>query len=158
MMGGNIKSLDAIPLANSDQVALGRRLGIDCSGKTVTVAWAMIEDVIQRDFWGNAIMQYPTQKQIELASKFGYDISALSRRIGTAIIGDIMLQLNIDAIAEQNLEPGVAVTYKDDILAKQMVISSIKDDGRVYFKGGDGQSAWARNLCKLISGAMIRGS
>jgi hypothetical protein len=149
MMGGNIKSLDAIPIASSDQVTLGRRLGIDFSGKTVSVAWAMIEDVIQKEFWGNTTLGSPTQKQIELAFKFGYDISTLSKRVGTAIIGDIMRQLNLEAIAEQKLEPGMVVTNKYDVLATRMVISSIAEDGTVFFRGGNGRHAWARNLCKV---------
>jgi hypothetical protein len=79
----------------------------------------------------------------------GATASALSSRIGTAIIGDIMLQLNLETIAEQKLEPGVAVTNKYDILARRMVISSIADDGTVFFKGGNGRHAWARNLYKV---------
>ena len=79
MVAARPKPLDRVALASVEQVTFGKRLGIDCSGKSVAVSWAMIEDVTQREFWGEVTARAPSQKQIELAAKFGYDISTASR-------------------------------------------------------------------------------
>ena len=60
-----------------------------------------------------------------------------------------MFQLNLEAISEQGLAPMVAVTNKYDMLYRCFVISSIADDGAVYFKGGNGSRAWSRNLVRV---------
>jgi hypothetical protein len=108
----------------------------------------MIEDVIQRDFLGKDALGVPTAKQIELAAKFGHDISMATRRVGNAVIDDLMRQLNREAISEQKLEAGVAVINKHDQLRSKLIISSIADDGTVYFRGGNGGRAWARSLIR----------
>jgi len=144
------KVLDRIPMVSNAQVAFGRRLGVDCSEKSVSVAWAMIEDVIQQDFWGAAELHVPTPKQIALAAKFGHDISNSSRRVGAAVIADLMHQLNLDAISEQGLSPGVMVVNKYDSFDRRLVISSIAEDGTVYFKGGNGNRAGHEISSELI--------
>jgi hypothetical protein len=130
------------------QIQFGRRIGLDLAGKTVGVARAMIEDAIYCQFYGRNDLGAPTLKQIELARKFGHDISTVSRRVGDAIIDDIMTQLNIEAIASQRLAPDVVVTNKHDQLGRKFVISSITEDGTVYFRGGNGAKAWARSLIR----------
>ena len=139
-------ALDHVSTVGEAQVAFGNRLGIDLSGKSVGVARAMIEDVIERDFSGETNLGSPTAKQISLAAKFGFDISPMTRRVGNAVIDDIMFQLNKDAICSEGLRPGVEVINKHDIFRRRMVISSIADDGTVYFRGGNGMKAWARSL------------
>ena len=59
-----------------------------------------------------------------------------------------MTQLNLEFIASQRLAPGVAVTNKHDQLNRTFVISSITEDGTVYFRGGNGAKAWARSLLR----------
>jgi hypothetical protein len=130
------------------QIQFGRRVGLDLAGKSVSVARAMIEDAIHCQFYGRNDLGEPTPKQIELARKFGHDISTVSRRVGDATIDDIMTQLNREAIASQGLAPGVVVTNKHDLLGRKIVISSIKEDGTVYFRGGNGGKAWARSLIR----------
>jgi hypothetical protein len=58
------KQLDRIPIVTASQIEFGKRIGIDCSNKTVEVAWAMIEDVISRDFWRIYDTGVPTEKKI----------------------------------------------------------------------------------------------
>ena len=108
----------------------------------------MIEDAIQRDFLMDEDLGSPTPKQIELAAKFQRNISDTSRRVGNAIINDLMTELNHDAIGREGLAPGVVVINKHDILKIKHVISSIADDGTVYFRGGNGAKAWARSLIR----------
>ncbi len=108
----------------------------------------MIEDAIQRDFLLDQDLGAPTPKQIELAAKFQWDISGTSRRVGNAIINDLMTDLNHEAIRREKLAPGVVVINKHDQLMIKHVISSITDDGTVYFRGGNGAKAWARSLVR----------
>ncbi|MFZ1962875.1 MAG: hypothetical protein WAU78_05295 [Roseiarcus sp.] len=142
------KALDQIATVNEPQRAFGNRLGVDISGRSLGVAAAMIDDALQRDFWGKADLGAPTTKQVALAAKFGHDISEATRRVGNAIIDDFMLQLNREAICKQNLEPGAAVINEHDRLRRTQIISSIADNGTVYFRGGNGAKAWARNLLR----------
>ena len=131
------------------QVEFGRRLGLDLAGKTIGVARAMIEDAIDSGFYGRRELGAPTPKQIELARKFSRDISTATRRVGDAVIDDVLTQLNHDAILSQCLARDVAVINKHDQLRRRLVISSITEDGTVYFRGGNGAKAWARSLIRI---------
>jgi hypothetical protein len=131
------------------QIEFGKRLGLELGGQSVGVAYAMIEDAIQRTFFGKNDLGAPTVKQIELAKKFGLDIADATRSVGDAVIADIMFRLNQEAIAEQKLTPGTNVVNKHDLLKRVLTISSIAEDGTVYFKGGNGARAWARGLTRI---------
>jgi hypothetical protein len=61
-----------------------------------------------------------------------------------------MFRLNQEAIAEQKLTPGTNVVNKHDLLKRVLTISSIAEDGTVYFKGGNGARAWARSSLTRI--------
>ena len=143
-----MKALTKIQKVSEKQVAFGRKLGIDLSNGTIRVAVAKIEDLVDQNYWERELRK-PTEKQIELATKFGYDISRETHREGSAVIDNIMEQLNLESIDEQNLRPGDAVINKWDSLCHEYVISTIRDDGLVFFKGGNGKRAWARNLIKV---------
>ncbi|SRR5258706_119282 len=142
------KSLDKVPKVNQAQISFGKGLGLDLSGATVGVAWSMIEDKTRREFWAVQDLGTPTSKQIELAAKFGYGISSLTRGVADAVIDDIMLQLNLESISNQGLAPGVLVRHKSGEWRCPIAISSITEDGTVYLKGGQGHRAWARSLVR----------
>lgn len=131
------------------QIEFGHRLGIDLSGRSINVALAMIEDSIDTQFHGRNDLGAPTPKQVQLALRFGQDISAVSRRVGNAIVDDILTTLNHEAIVSQCLAPDVVVVNKHDTLARKRVISSIREDGTVYLRGGNGARTWARNLVRV---------
>jgi hypothetical protein len=135
-------------LVTEAQIIFGKRLGLDLSGKPVGEAKAMIFDVIERDFHGTTDLGTPTPKQIALAAKFQRDIAGATRRVGDAVINDLMIDLNYQAIEREKLAPGVVVINRHDPLRKRHVISSINDDGTVYFRGGQGKKAWARSLIR----------
>ncbi len=137
-----------IPKVNTIQIEFCKKLGLDVKHDTISVAIAKIEDCIQQLFWGNSDIGSPSEKQKQLALQFGIDISSTSNRVWNAIIDDIMNQLNVNSIKSQNLHSGVNVIKRNDHFKTIYVISSIKD-GTVYFKGGNGQKAWARNLIRL---------
>jgi hypothetical protein len=115
------------------QIQFGRRIGLDLAGKSVGVARAMIEDAIHCQFYGRNDLGKATPKQIELARKFGHDISTVSRRVGDAIIDDIMTQLNLEAIASQCLAPDVVVTNKHDHLGGNSLFPQSQRTGRSIF-------------------------
>ena len=75
----------------------------------------------------------------------------MSRREGNAVIDDLMTELNHEAIESEGLAPGVAVVNIYDIVGRTFVISSIHPDGTVYFRGGNGQRAWARSLQRVMA-------
>jgi hypothetical protein len=134
---------------NEAQVAFGQRLRLDLNGKSVGEALAMIHDAIQLDFFADPELGSPTIKQIKLAAKLQRDISGVSRRVADAIIADLMSDLNHEAIKREGLAPDVTVINKHDSLRRKLVISSITDEGTVYFRGGNG--AKARSLVRTES-------
>jgi hypothetical protein len=144
-----MKKLKYIQYVNEEQVKFCREIGINVAGCTVLLARAKLEDIIDVRFEGQHDLGRPTEKQEKLAATFGYDISRHTRREGEAVIFDIMTELNLESINEQNLVPGVAVINQWDQLQQVEIISSIKKDGTVFFKGGNGKRAWARNLRKV---------
>jgi|SRR6185312_3455828 len=138
--------LSKVQVTNAAQVAFGKKLGLDLEGTSVGVARAEIDDVLAAGFYGESELGRPSPKQCALAEKFGFDISGMSKGVGSAVIDDIMHQLNMEAIEKHRLAPGVAVRHPGRPYDRNLVISSVAPDGTVYFKGGNGQRAWARSL------------
>lgn len=135
-------------------MSFGKQLGLDLRGCTVSVAAARIEVAIDEGFHGSVDERRPTEKQIAFAAKFGYDISNLGRKIADAVVGDLMTELDLEAIETENLAPGVTVVHIHDPKARPLVISSIADDGTVYLKGPD--MARARNLRRKADGRVAK--
>jgi hypothetical protein len=142
------KKLTHIPLINESQIAFGARLGINLVGCSLRVAGAHIEDCIRSKFYGENPL-HATEKQIKLATKFGHDITAATRRVAHAVIADIMEQLDRETITTEGLAPGITVTNIHDKYPMRYVISSIQPDLLVYFKGGNGKKAFARSLKRV---------
>jgi hypothetical protein len=134
---------------NEQQIAVGLRLGLDLRGRSVRVASAMIGDFLMTHFWGVSERGQPSLRQRELAEEFGFDISGLSKGVGSAVIDDIMDHLNKEAIETEGLEPGVQVRFRSRDDGRVRIVSSVTPDGTVYFKGGNGQKAWARSLVRV---------
>lgn len=141
------KALDKVPVCDEQRVDFGHRLSLELRGEILGVAVAQIKDVIDRDFW-NRDLGLPSPKQVALAAKFGFDIGSSSRRIRAAAIDNIQTQLNLESVESQHLGPGDVVTHVGHPERGEMAISSVQEDGLVFFKGGNGQRAWARNLRK----------
>ena len=137
---------------NSQQIEVGRKLGLDLKGKTVRVASAMIGEYLMANFWGAPERALPSPRQCDLAEEFGYDIRTMSRGVGSAVIDDIMDHLNKESIDNEKLEPGVEVRFRNRDDSRVRVVSSVAADGTVFFKGGNGQKAWARSLERANKG------
>ncbi|MBW7877429.1 MAG: hypothetical protein H3C47_15740 [Candidatus Cloacimonetes bacterium] len=143
-----MKPLPHVKLANEEQRLLCAKLGIAVENVSIGVAYAHIQETIDRLFWTTP-NEMPTPKQVALAAQFGYDISGVSRHIGNAVIWDLMYELNMEMIERECLAPGVKVKNIHDPLGWTHTISSIRKDGTVFFKGGNGRRAWARSLRRV---------
>lgn len=147
--GCRVKALSHFARVSEEQVSFGDKLGLDLRGCAISVATARVEDAIDIGFRGVVDLGSPTSKQVALAAKFGSEISHLSRREGEAVIDDLMTQLNLETIEAEGLAPEVVVTNIHDDFEEHYVISSIKPDGTVYLRGGNGRRAWARSLRRV---------
>ncbi len=144
------RDLAHIRRVTADQVAFGNKLGLDLEGCTISVAAARIRLAVKKGFCGSSDDRRPTQKQIEFASRYGYDIRELEREVADAVVDDLMTELNLQAVDSEGLAPGVQVFNVHDPKRAE-VVSSIRADGTVYLKGGQGRKAWARNLRRMRS-------
>lgn len=85
------------------------------------------------------------------------DLSKSSFRVAVARIKDALTEKNLRVIEELQLVPGDQVILTrwfnlSGISAKseqKFIVSSIRKDGLVYFKGGNGRCAWAGKLRKI---------
>jgi hypothetical protein len=137
---------DRLVRISEDQIEFGRLLGLDFTGLTVQVAWAMIYDNIDKNFYGKQL-KMASEKQIELGKKFGFDFSKLTTGVASSYIKDILVTLNFKSINEQDIKPGDYVINKYDKLKREHIVSSINKEGYIYFKKGSGGSA--RYLIKI---------
>jgi len=145
-----MKPLPHVKLTNTEQCSLCAKLGVNAEGVSVGVAYSRIQEVLDRLFWG-VPSRKPTPKQIALAAQFGYDISGVSRHEGDSVIADLMYELNMETIEKERLAPGVKVKNIHDTVEWIHTISSIRKDGTVFYKGGNGRKAWARSLRRAES-------
>jgi len=144
-----MKKLKFVLYANKRQIDFGEILGLDFTNCTQELAYAKISDYVDINFYGATDLGSSTQRQIEFAKKYGFDISCASKREGNAIVDDLMTELNFQSIEDNNLIPGAKVFNINDASQTPCVISSISSDGTCYFRGGNGQRAWARNLRRI---------
>lgn len=143
------KNLDKVRRVSTQQVEFCKTLGLSVEGFTVGVAEAMLRDMIDTRFYSVSDLGHPTEKQCEVAKQFGFDITKTTRRVGSAVVNDIFDQLNRESIQNQQLKPGDVVVKRWDTDEARYVVSSIQEDGSVYFKGGNMNRAWARNLRRV---------
>lgn len=127
-----------------DEIAL--KLGIQVAGLPAGVARALIDVVIDNAF-GSADPRAPTPKQVDLASRHGLDLVGLPRLVSDAIMDVLMSVINLEQIEREGIRPGSRVVYTQDAAGTVLEVSSITADGLVFFRGGNGRKAWARNLC-----------
>ena len=151
---------------NPEQLATADQLGIQVSSADTfaAVAATILESV------GNAIGCPPrvvTDRQRELASELEIDVTDCASSWSAFVRIQEAIQLaNLDAVKRMGLQPGDIVVKTDDLTERRMKetlgemwesfagqcprefeVSSVREDGQVYFKGGRGQSP-ARYLRK----------
>ena len=156
---GSPKTLWSGVKPTPEQLATADHLGIQVSPDDTftTVASAILETV------GNAIGCPPrvvSDRQRELADELEIDVTdCVSSWSAFVRIQEAIQLLNLDAVRRMGLKPGDRVVKADDLLERRMKetlgegwesiveqfsrefeISSIREDGQVYFKGGSGQA------------------
>ena len=144
---------------NSEQLATADQLGIQVSPDDTfaAVASAILERV------GHAIGCPPravTDRQRELANELEIDVTDCASSWSAFVRIQEAIQLsNLEAVRRMGLKPGDMVVQAHDPLerrmkellgeewesiaddfAREFEVSSIREDGQVYFKGGKGQS------------------
>lgn len=143
--------------ASARQVQIAKRLGIDVSADSFSVAAARILDLIEPARVENPILSGPTPRQQILASELGIDVSTDSYRVTYARIQDKLLEKNLEALEELQLAPGdrVVIQRNVDIDGKKRlfkeehtVSSTNRKNGLVYLKGVGSRRAWAGQLIK----------
>lgn len=141
---------------SSDQCRIAKMFGLSIENDIPEVGYQRILDTLAILF-GRPVDDTPvTQAQVDFALLYGFDISHETKRIASVFLRALASELDDQSIERQDLQPGDTVVLKfikPDIqycTHREFRISSIKD-GTVYFKGGNGQRAAARNVVKTHS-------
>jgi hypothetical protein len=146
-----------VPRVTAEQLAVGTRLGLDLTQDTWAVAKARILDAVGTAIGDEERYDEPTQNQIAWAESLGIDVSPHSYRVAFAMIKDALSERENQLIRVMNLKPGDRVAREREVeyegqihkVRQEFVISSIRDDGLLYFKGGGGMSGWPSNFTKV---------
>jgi hypothetical protein len=140
---------------SQDQKRLASLLGLNISADTFDVAAARILDQVAASI-GYELPEPASDRQNAFAASLGQDVVNETKRIASAKIGEALFTKNQEAIYALELKPGDSVIritqFERDgemrSFEQEFVISSIQPNGRVFFKGGNGQGAWPTQLCK----------
>ncbi len=144
--------MSTLPVSEA-QIELAGRVGVDVGGDSFDVAAARLLDAVALAL-GYEPAAPSSERQRSFAESLGCDVSNDSKRIASARIGDALFGKNQEAIANLGLKPGDRVIRVHQFefdgelrtLEQEYVISSIQTNGRVFFKGGNGQGAWPTQL------------
>lgn len=138
----------------SRQLELALKLGIDVRRDTEAVAGARILAEVG-DAIGQPRSAHPaTKPQMEFATKLGIDVSADALVVASAKIADALYQRNLAALSRLGLKPGDSVVRRrvgmlngESVdLSERAIVSSVRPNLRVFFKGGNGRGAWPSEL------------
>ena len=140
-----------------EQLDVGDRLGLDLAQDTWAVARARILDVVGPAIGDQERYDEPTEKQIAWAKSLGIDVMGQSYRVAYALIQDALWERENQLIRDMRLRPGDTVARERELeiegdihhLREEFVISSISDDGRLYFRGTGAKSGWPSQLKKV---------
>jgi hypothetical protein len=144
-----------VPSVTTEQLAVGERLGLDLSSDTWAVARATILDLVGAAIGDEERYDEPTQSQIAWARSLGIDVTGYSYRVAFAMIQDALSERENRLISEMSLRPGDRVVREREVEGEihrwrqEFVISSIRDDGLLYFKGGGGKCGWPSKFTKI---------
>ena len=144
-----------IIVPSKDQINLAKLLGLDISSDTFEVAAARLLDAVAISI-GHEPPQQSSERQRTFAAALGHDVSTDTKRIASAKIGQALFVKNQEAISSLDLKPGdhvirvqkITMDREVHVIEKEFIISSIQSNGRVFFKGGNGQGAWPTELKK----------
>lgn len=143
------------PPTSEAQAALARLLDIDVTSDAFDVAAARLLDAVASAI-GFEPAEPSSERQRLFAASLGCEVSDDTKRVASAKIGEALYVKNQEAIAALSLKAGDRVVRTEHFefdgemrtISQEFVVSSIQPNGRVYFKGGNGQSAWPSQLSK----------
>ena len=130
--------------ASQFQKEVAGRLGIEIDVSSFSIAAAQIEEALAPALWLNPDCEPATAKQIEYAASLDIDVSNDPKRVASVKIQEQQDARNKALIKKMNLQPGTAVLWKRN--QREMVISSIAENGRLWFKGGNGYGAFPHEI------------
>jgi hypothetical protein len=136
-----------------EQIEIAKLFQLDCSNDISEIVFIKIVNAIKRVFSIPVDSRAATGNQIAFADKFGIDVSEYSIEMASMVLSKITEREDQESINRQSLKPGdsVQIQYKKQGYSSNgsiHIISSIKH-GMVYFKGGNGKRASARNVRKV---------
>ena len=147
------------PQPSDYQKRIAALLGIDISRDTQGVAAAKIKDIVTPAISVDTKVYPATPRQLALADSLEIDVSQDSFNVAFAKIADRLSEQNKELLDELRLKSGdkvvkcqrVEIEGRIEELSNEYTVSSIGRDGRIYFKGGNGQGAWPNKVTKVVS-------
>ena len=132
---------------------IARLFNLDSSNDIPEIVFINIVNSIKKVFDFPVDSRPATRKQIAFAELFHVDVFEYTVEMASMVLGKITEREDQESINRQSLKPGdsVRIQYKKHEYSSDgfiYIISSIKH-GLVYFKGGNGKRAFARNVRKV---------
>ncbi|HLR77249.1 MAG TPA: hypothetical protein VK106_06280 [Balneolaceae bacterium] len=132
------------------QLELAEQLEISISKKSFRIAAAQIYEELIDVFEYDFELEPSTAKQKKFAKKLGINVDNDSKSIANVRISVEVNRQNWQRIEKLGLRPGVEVRYKKEnnaiLSQKSYIISSIGDNARLWFKGGQGRGAFPHQI------------
>ena len=130
--------------ASEFQKVLAKLMGISIDESSFLVSVAQITYSVAPALWLKADQDASSPKQIDYAAALGIDVSEDPKRVASAKIQEQLDKRNESLVREMGLAPGDKVYWGR--LEREMVISSIAKNSRLWFKGGNGYGAFPHEV------------
>ena len=135
--------------ATKKQIEIAKKLGIDVSADSSTIAAAKIESAVYEVINPGAELRKATEKQIDFLKALNIETECRDLIIVSALIGEELQKRNILAIKKLDLKAGDTIVTEQFGREQEDVISSIAANHRIWFKGGQGRGCWPSHpLCQ----------
>lgn len=121
------------------QAELASLIGIQLKDESVTMAAAKIRNAIFYEIYPDEEKREATENQLSFINELGLKPISKDFLIASAQINEEVTKLNIRAINEFKLKSGVNILVSKFGEEREYIISSISDNYRIWFKGGQGQ-------------------
>jgi hypothetical protein len=136
------------------QIRIAAALSVDIGRDSRGVAAARLYDAVAEGIGERHGPRPATGRQVEFAQGLSPDVRGDTVRVASAKIADELKRRNREALVALQLHPGDHVltrkVYEVDgerhEWIREFTISSIDARGRLHFKGGNGDGAWATEV------------
>jgi hypothetical protein len=128
------------------QLKIAQKLKIKIATDSFLVAAAQISSALSLVITGEKARP-ASDHQVSYASSLGLDVTKDSLEVASARIQERLNDRNAELIAEMKLTPGSRVFWKS--WKREMIVSSIAENGRLWFKGGNGLGAFPHQVTKV---------